>query len=41
MLRYQPTEEEKELYKNYKEDKSLLQQADIFLMKVSEWKSWL
>lgn len=32
--RYQPTEEDKEMYKNYKGDKSLLQQADIFLMKV-------
>ena len=34
LKRYQPTEEDKEMYKNYKEDKSLLQQADVFLMKV-------
>lgn len=34
--RYQPTEEEKEMYKNYKDDKTLLQQADKFLMKVGE-----
>ena len=32
--RYQPTEEDKELYKNYKGDRSLLQQADMFLLKV-------
>jgi len=32
--RFQPTQEEKEMYRNYKEDKSLLQNADTFLMKV-------
>lgn len=34
LCRYQPTEEEKEMYKNYKGEKTLLQQADVFLMKV-------
>ena len=34
LCRYQPSEEDKEMYKNYKGDKSLLQQGDIFLMKV-------
>lgn len=32
--RYQPTEEDKEMYKRYTGDKTLLQQADVFLMKV-------
>ena len=32
--RFQPTQEEKEMYRNYKEDKSLLQTADTFLLKV-------
>ena len=34
ITRYQPTEEEREMYKKYKGDKSLLQNADTFLMKV-------
>ena len=38
IFRYQPTEEDKEMYKNYKGDKSLLQQADVFLMKVTHLK---
>ena len=32
--RFQPNDEEKEMYKNYKEDKSKLQNADKFLIKV-------
>ena len=32
--RFQPNDEEKEMYKNYKEDKGMLQNADKFLMKV-------
>ena len=32
--RFQPNDEEKEMYKNYKEDKSKLQNADRFLIKV-------
>ena len=33
--RFQPTDEEKEMYKNYREDKNKLQNADAFLMKVN------
>lgn len=33
-LRFQPSDEEKEMYKNYKDDKGKLQNADRFLMKV-------
>ena len=32
--RFQPTDEEKEMYKNYLEDKTKLQNADSFLLKV-------
>ena len=35
--RFQPNDEEKEMYKNYKEDKSKLQNADRFLMKVQHF----
>ena len=33
-VRFQPTDEEREMYKNYKEDKGMLQNADRFVMKV-------
>jgi len=36
LKRFQPTQEDKEMYKNYKGDKSLLQNADTFLLKLSE-----
>lgn len=32
--RFQPTDEEKEMYKKYVEDKTKLQNADTFLLKV-------
>jgi hypothetical protein len=34
VCRFQPTDEEKEMYKNYLEDKAKLQNADTFLLKV-------
>ena len=36
VCRFQPTDEEKEMYKNYLEDKTKLQNADTFLLKVHE-----
>ena len=33
--RFQPSEEDREMYKNYKESKDKLQNEDQFLMKVS------
>ena len=36
VCRFQPTDEEKEMYKKYLEDKTKLQNADTFLLKVHE-----